>query len=73
MTKFIENLYFLLNKKGITKSKFLNELNLGKNSFINWESRDSLPNGNTLVAIADYFGVSLDYLVGRSEENLSKK
>ena len=69
MEKFLENLYCLLNEKGITKNKFLGELNLGKKSFINWESRDTLPNGNTLVAIADYFDVSLDYLIGRKEKH----
>ncbi len=68
MEKFIENLYYLLECSHISKTQFLKELHLGKNAISNWRKRDSLPNGNTLVAIADYFDVSLDYLVGRSEK-----
>lgn len=29
---------------------------------------DSVPNGQTLEAIADYFGVSVDYLLGREPQ-----
>lgn len=68
MEKFIENLYHLLECNHISKTQFIKELHLGKNAISKWESRDTLPNGNTLVAIADYFDVSLDYLVGRSEK-----
>lgn len=65
MSKFTENLDKFLQRKGITKNQFLKELGLGKNSIINWNTRDTLPNGNTLVKIADYFKVSIDELIGR--------
>ncbi len=32
------------------------------------EAGNSLPNFNNLWALADYFGVSMDYLAGRSEQ-----
>ncbi len=67
MTKYIEILNQLLDNNHITRNKMLKDLGLGKNSIINWERRDTLPNGNTLIKIADYFGVSLDYLVGRDD------
>lgn len=67
MSKFIENLLSLLEKRGITKTQFLTELNLGKNAISTWASNETLPNGNTLIKIADYLNISLDRLVGRAE------
>lgn len=33
-----------------------------------WESDRTDPDGKTLIALADYFGVSIDYLFGRTDE-----
>lgn len=33
-----------------------------------YEKNESKPSFDVLIALADYFNVSLDYLVGRSEE-----
>lgn len=68
MSVFIDRLDELLREKGVTRKQMLCDLELGKNSFLNWQTRETLPNGTTLVKIADYFDVSLDWLVGRSEE-----
>lgn len=64
---FLERLTYLINKKGITKNKFLNDLKLGKNSFINWEQRGNIPSGDVLIKIANYFDVSIDYLLGNTD------
>jgi len=64
MTVFLENVLQLLGKANISKNKLLTDLKLGKNSFVNWESRGTIPNGETLSKIADYFGVTVDYLLG---------
>lgn len=61
---FVEKLDDLISQKGTTRNKLLLELNLGKNSFVNWTNRGTLPNGDTIVALAEYFGVSSDYLLG---------
>lgn len=67
MSKFIENLLFLLEKRKISKTQFLKELNLEKNAISTWATNETLPNGNTLIKISDYLNVSLDRLVGRAE------
>lgn len=67
MLIFIERLDELLNAKGMTRADLLRELKLGKNSFLNWQTRGTLPHGTTLVKLADYFDVSIDWLVGRSD------
>ncbi len=33
-----------------------------------WKTTDSIPNGETLRKIADYFNVSTDYLLGRTDD-----
>ncbi len=64
MTVFLKNVLYLLEKANISKNKLLTDLNLGKNSFVNWERRGTIPNGETLSKIADYFNVTVDYLLG---------
>lgn len=63
---FIEIVLDLIEKKKISKNKMLSDLELSKNSFVNWIERGTIPNGDTIVKIADYFGVSTDYLLGRT-------
>lgn len=43
------------------------ELGISMGSIAQWKN-GSTPSGETLVKIADYFGVSTDYLLGRTEE-----
>lgn len=64
---FISRIELLLAEKGIQKKTFLAELGLSKNSFVNWRDRGNVPSGATLQKIADYFGVSVDYLLGKTE------
>jgi len=60
---FIERVLALIQEKGTTKNKLLMELGLGKNSFVDWTEKGNLPNGATIIKIADYFGVTTDYLL----------
>ena len=72
---FIDRLNALIKEKGIKKNKLLSDLGLSKNSFINWEKRQNVPDGETLYQIAKYFTVSMEYLIGAEEEphsNLSE-
>jgi transcriptional regulator with XRE-family HTH domain len=39
-----------------------------KGSIGQFETSLNIPSADTLVALADYFDVSLDYLVGRSDD-----
>lgn len=62
---FLQKINSLIKQNNITRNKLLTDLKLGKNSFVNWEQRGTIPNGETLSQIANYFGVSVDYLLGR--------
>lgn len=71
---FLQRVTELIDSHGITRNKLLTEIGLNKNSFVVWENRGTVPGGNTLSKLADYFHVSTDYLLGRtdSKEPLEK-
>lgn len=60
---FIESVQELVAKKGITVAKMLKDLGLGQGTFSTWKQRGTVPGGETLRKIADYFDVSVDYLL----------
>lgn len=65
---FTDKVEQLLKEKHIQKKVFLSDVGLAKNSFVNWRERKTIPNGATLQKIADYFGVSVDFLLGKTEQ-----
>ncbi len=54
-----------LNK--ITQRQLAEYLQIAQPSYIRYENGSSEPNLETLVKIADFFDVSVDYLLGRTE------
>jgi transcriptional regulator with XRE-family HTH domain len=58
----------LCREKGITQKELAKIIDVSPNTIKNWEN--NLPNGDTLLKIADYFGVTTDYLLGRSSNKL---
>ncbi len=63
---FIDRIEKLLIDTGTSKKTMLNDLSLSINTFSNWKNRGTIPSGETLEMIADYFDVSVDYLLGKS-------
>lgn len=68
---FVDVLEKLLREKGVTAAKMLSDLGMNKSSVLNWKTRGTVPSGATLQRIADYFGVSVDYLLGQPETKKS--
>lgn len=58
----------LCNKSGIKPNPLGKILGISSGSLTNWKN-GSLPNGETLLQIADYFHVSVDYLLGRDVQS----
>ena len=44
------------------------ELNMNQNSISRYETGEREADYKTLIAIADYFNVSVDYLLGRTDD-----
>ena len=67
--KFTEIVRSLIDKKGISINKMLTDLDMGGGTFATWEKRGTVPGGESLQKIAEYFGVTVDYLLGNGQSN----
>ena len=68
MIKFAERLRELRREKGVTQLERANFMGVKHRSYQNYEGGDRRPDYEKLVALADYFGVTTDYLLGRSDQ-----
>ena len=66
MMTFLEKLTMLMAEKKVSRKTLSTELQIGKNQIKYWEDKGTLPDGSTLIKIARYFDVSVDYLLGLS-------
>lgn len=64
---FYDNFSFLCSQKNVSPSAVMKAIGLNKSSASYWK-KGKIPSSDTLQKLADYFGVSLDYLVGPPEE-----
>lgn len=58
----------LRKKKNLSQIRLAMELNLSQNSISRYETLEREAGYETLIQIADYFNVSLDYLLGRTDD-----
>lgn len=57
----------LRKKKGISQLRLATDLNTTQNTISRYETGEREPGIDELIKIADYFNVSVDYLIGRTE------
>ena len=57
----------LRKEKNISQLKLALDLNMNQNSISRYENMEREADYETLVKFADYFSVSLDYLLGRQD------
>jgi transcriptional regulator with XRE-family HTH domain len=62
----VERIFALIEEKGVTAADVAKEVDLPKSSFTDWKKGRSKPSADALAKLADYFDVSVDYLLGRS-------
>lgn len=67
---FSEILKELRKEKNLTQTQLAKELNVSLGAIGNWETGNRTPDVNTLSFIANYFGVTVDYLVGKTEQKM---
>ncbi len=68
MDKFIDVLKYLRNNSGISQKQLSKELGISERNYQRYEYGEREPSLSTLIKLADYFNVSLDYLTGRTDE-----
>lgn len=55
-------------QRAMSQKQLARELNCSQSTVGYWESGERIPSFDKLQSIANYFGVTVDYLLGREEE-----
>ncbi len=68
-----KNIKLKCKEQGISISSLLSTCSISKSFIYELEKRDKSPSADKLTKIADYFGCSVDYLLGRTDNPDSHK
>lgn len=68
MIKFSERVRELRQEAGMKQREMADVLGIKLRSYQNYEGGERRPDYEGLVALADYFDVTTDYLLGRTDE-----
>ena len=68
MEIFAQRLKELRKERKKTQTEIAQYLEVGLRAYQYYESATNYPNIPGLIKLADYFGVTTDYLLGRSQE-----
>ncbi len=60
-------------KSGISQLKLAMDLNMNQNTISRYENGERQAGYSELIALADYFDVSIDYLLGRTDNPKTNK
>lgn len=61
------NLRNLRAQKGVSQSELARYLGVARSTVCQYEANRREPDNETLSKLADYFGVTVDYILGREE------
>ena len=67
MIKFSERIIELRKARNLSQSAVAQAANIVLRTYQRYESGERIPDIEVAIALADFFGVSLDYLCGRCE------
>lgn len=65
--KLGDRLKKLREDRGLTQADVCNSLHIAQSTLANYETNFRIPKMDALGIIADYYGVSVDYLLGRTD------
>lgn len=58
----------LRTERGLSQRAMAKILNISQGTYNNWENSNTQPSIEQLIDLARFFGVSVDYLIGYSDE-----
>lgn len=67
MTQFSARIKEIRKSKKLTQKQVAAGIGVAERNYQEWEYGKTKPGFDSLIALADFFDVSLDYLVGRSD------
>lgn len=65
ITVFGERLKKLRTEKGMSQKKLSLEIHYAQSVICDWENGKSEPSASAILAVAEYFNVSCDFLLGK--------
>lgn len=68
---FIDKLLFLMKENNVTKKRLCEDLGIGINQIKYWEKNSNIPSAETVNKIANYFHVSIDFLLNSDDYEIS--
>jgi len=68
MNRFSERLIALRKERGMTQNQLAEELKKFRSTISGYETEGKEPDFETLCVLAEYFGVTTDFLLGRDDE-----
>jgi transcriptional regulator with XRE-family HTH domain len=68
MAKYGDRIAYLREKSGLTQVELANKLEISRASLSHYETSRREPDYETINRIAGFFKVSIDYLLGRSDQ-----
>ena len=68
-----EKLYKLRKNSGLSQEKLAEQLDVSRQAISKWESGTAVPESEKLIAISNFFGVSVDYLLKDEDVDTTKK
>jgi transcriptional regulator with XRE-family HTH domain len=68
MSSFGERLAYLRNQRRLSQAELARLLNLGQSTIAMYEKNKRSPDHHSLIRLANFFGVSTDYLLGRIDQ-----
>jgi len=67
MVKFAERLKQLREERGLSQEKVGKEIGVSRYAVYSYEKEKAFPTAEGLIALADYFDITVDYLLGHSD------
>lgn len=67
MSALSEKIKMLREEQGLTQSQLAEQLNIATSSISQYESSDRVPSDDMKIKLAQFFDVSLDFLMGLSD------
>lgn len=61
-------LFELRTEKGLSQREISKIFNISQGTYNNWENGKTQPSIEQLIQLAEYFGTSVDYLIGKSND-----
>ena len=68
MLELGERIYNLRKRSALSQEEFADRLGVSRQAVSKWETGQSVPDSEKAAAMAKFFGVSIDYLLGGAEQ-----